>query len=270
VRIVSAGIRRVVAATRDVNPLVAGRGFDYLRNRGVEVVQPVGEDEARRLLAPFFTWVRTGRPFVLAKLALSADGFIGHRDRRVLLSGPAADRYLQRQRAEVDAIAVGADTVLTDDPLLTARGAYRFRPLIRVVFDWRGRVSPKSRLFGTLQSGPVIMVMTAEAAGTSPERVRELKAAGAQVELFAEKSIAAALDRLGQREIVLLLLEGGAGLVEASASFVDRVQLVQTPHRVGQGVRAPSFVTDKSLGNPARTVVLGDDVLQEFDVHRAD
>ena len=120
---------------------VAGRGFAYLRAHGIEVVEGVGVRGRRAPAAPFFTWVTERRPFVIAKVATSRDGFVGRADGRVRLTGPAADRYFHRQRAEIDAIAVGSGTVLADDPQLTARGAYRFRPLTRVIFDWRGRVA---------------------------------------------------------------------------------------------------------------------------------
>src|SRR5262245_31976712 len=133
-RIVAAGISRVVAAVGDPNPRVAGRGFGYLRARGVRVDLGVSEEAARRQNGPFFTWVARRRPFVIVKAALSRDGFVGRSDRRVKLTGAVADRWFQRQRAEVDAIGVGAGTVLVDDPLLTPREVYRARPLVRVLF----------------------------------------------------------------------------------------------------------------------------------------
>lgn len=167
-RIVAAGVRRVVVATRDPNPLVAGRGVAFLRDHGVDVTEEVGREEAERLHAPFLTWITKHRPLVIIKTAQSSDGFVGTPGGRLRITGPVADRFFHRQRAEVDAIGVGSETVLADDPLLTPRGAYRDRPLTRVIFDWRGRIPPTARVFSTLEAGPVIMFMKDEAAEAGP------------------------------------------------------------------------------------------------------
>jgi diaminohydroxyphosphoribosylaminopyrimidine deaminase/5-amino-6-(5-phosphoribosylamino)uracil reductase len=152
-RIAAAGIARVVAAVKDPNPRVAGRGFDYLRRHGIEVVEDFSHERARSQNAPFFTWIENGRPFVVLKAAVSRDGFVGVAGRRTQLTGPVADRYFHRQRAEIDAIAVGSGTILADDPSLTARGAFRPRPLTRVIFDWRVRIPATARVFST-STGP--------------------------------------------------------------------------------------------------------------------
>ena len=110
------------------------------------------------------------------------DGRLGARPGvRSLLTGPAANRRVQRQRAEVDAIGIGSGTLLTDDPLLTARGAYRARPLTRVVFDRRLRTPPSARLLSTLGAGPVIIVTTDRACALAPDRAEGLEAAGALI-----------------------------------------------------------------------------------------
>ena len=103
----AAGIARVVAAVEDPNPSCGGQGFAYLREHGIAVRVGPGARGATRQNAPFFTWIQRRRPFVMLKAAVSADGFVGRVDRRVRLTGPVADRWFQRQRAEVDAIAVG-------------------------------------------------------------------------------------------------------------------------------------------------------------------
>jgi diaminohydroxyphosphoribosylaminopyrimidine deaminase / 5-amino-6-(5-phosphoribosylamino)uracil reductase len=158
-RIVAAGITRVVAAVTDPNPLVAGKGFGYLRNRGIEVIEGVEQVAARALNAPFFTWIRHRRPFVIAKAGTSLDGRIAARPgERTPITGPQSWRLVHRLRAEVDAIGVGSGTLLCDDPLLTARDVYRARPLVRVVFDRSLRTRPAARLFTTLDDGPVIIL----------------------------------------------------------------------------------------------------------------
>ena len=135
-RIADAGIARVVAAVQDPNPLVSGRGFAFLESRGIKVDVGTGRAAAALLNQPFFTLMNEGRPFVTLKAAISADGCIAEAPgRRTALTSDAANRHAQRIRAEIDAIGVGVGTILVDDPLLTARGAYRELPLIRVIFD---------------------------------------------------------------------------------------------------------------------------------------
>jgi diaminohydroxyphosphoribosylaminopyrimidine deaminase/5-amino-6-(5-phosphoribosylamino)uracil reductase len=269
-RITAAGIARVVYATADPNPRVSGQGGDYLRAHGVAVTTDVGRAEALRQHAPFFTWVTARRPFVTLKMAMSSDGFAGRPDRRVTLTGPAADRWTHRQRAEVDAIAVGSETVRVDNPRLTARGAFRFRPLTRVIFDWRARVAPTAAVFSTLDAGPVIIVMAARAADERRADVLALERRGVIVETVEPHDLPAVLHRLAEREIVSLLLEGGPGLAAAfaDAGLVDRVEVIATSCVLGQGVRWDSAsVSDLLRRRRPRVTPLGQDNLLEFDVH---
>jgi diaminohydroxyphosphoribosylaminopyrimidine deaminase/5-amino-6-(5-phosphoribosylamino)uracil reductase len=270
-RIAQAGIRRVVVATRDPNPVVAGAGLAELQARGIDVVEGVGGAAARRVNAPFMTWITKHRPFVTIKAAVSIDGFVGHRDRRVKLTGAVADRCSHRERAEVDAIAVGSGTILVDDPLLTARGAYRFRPLLRVLFDWRLRIPTTARVFSTLDHGPVIMMVSAAAASADPRRVGVLERAGVLVERHETRRLAPVLGRLAGREVVSLLVEGGPTLQTAfcEEDLVDRVRWIVTPGGLGHGV--PVVSTDRlTRCGATRTKILGDDVMMEFDVHGTD
>lgn len=273
-RIVAAGVRHVVMAVTDPNPHVSGRGALFLRSRGVQVTSDVGMTEALEQHAPFFTWIRQGRPFVIAKAAISADGFVGGETHAPLrLTGPEADRYFHRQRAEVDAIAVGAGTVLADDPLLTARGAYRARPLLRVIFDWRGRVPVSARLFSTLSAGPVIMVVNDWTRERHAAHFAELERMGVVIETFGSRELAPVMTRLGSRQILSLLVEGGPALhtAFADAGLVDRVQYIATPHIIGAGVLvAPMFNAGLPGVAQARTTRLGLDRLIQFDVHRTD
>lgn len=270
-RLVDAGVARVVAAIQDPNPKVAGQGFAYLRQHGVTVETGVGADAARAQMAPYLTWMTLGRPFVIVKSAFSQDGYAGEPDRRVKLTGPIADRYFHRQRAEVDAIAVGSGTVLVDDPLLTARGAYRFRPLTRVIFDWRGRVPASARVFSTLSAGPVIMVMTTAAAAEQAAGVAALRDRGAEVATFETRDVRRVLRWLADRPILSLLVEGGPRLhaAFADAGLVDRAQWVMTPQRLGHGVRARPVPAGMPV-DATRRMALGDDLLMEFDVHGID
>jgi len=186
----------------------------------------------------------------------------------VKLTGPAIDRAMHRQRAAMDAIAVGSTTVIVDDPQLTSRLVYRQRPLIRVVFDRRGRVTPSARLFRTLDAGPVIMFVGAQA--EISRNADALRAAGATVVALPESdAIETALRALAEREVSSLLVEGGPTLHRAmwDTGVVDRVQVIATPVRVGQGVAA--FVPSRR-GEDATRRMHGADALVEWDVHRTD
>jgi len=270
-RIVAAGIARVVAALGDPNPLVNGAGFRFLRAHGIEVVEDVCARTAMAQNVAFVTWVTLHRPFVTLKIAVSADGFVGRHDAPIRISGPVADRWSQRQRASVDAIAVGSATVLVDDPQLTARGAFRHRPLTRVVFDWRGRVPIAARLFSTLDAGPVIMIGLASEWASRRDRL-EFDRMGIVVELFESRNLQSVVERLAKRDVQSLLVEGGPTLHDAfgQASLIDRVQRIVAPRALGSGI--PEAAATRYLESFPQVVRtrLGDDELWEADVYRTD
>jgi diaminohydroxyphosphoribosylaminopyrimidine deaminase/5-amino-6-(5-phosphoribosylamino)uracil reductase len=237
-----AGIARVVAAVTDPNPRVAGGGIRYLREHGVDVTVGVLGDRAARLNEVFFTNVTERRPFVTLKIAMSLDGRIAAAPgARTALTSAAANRHAQRLRAEVDAIAVGSETVLADDPVLTARDVYRWRPLARVIFDNRLRTPPAARIFSTLAEGPIIIVTSAHAVQARScgltSRLRALEDAGATiVTTDTARDLTSAMARLfADHGIGSLLLEGGAALHAAAwnAGLVDRVRIYITPHALG-------------------------------------
>jgi diaminohydroxyphosphoribosylaminopyrimidine deaminase/5-amino-6-(5-phosphoribosylamino)uracil reductase len=270
-RIAAEGISRVVAAVGDPDPRVSGAGFAFLRAQGIAVAQGVRADEAARLNQPYFTLKREGRPFVILKAAVSADWQVtARRGERTPLTSAAANRHAHQVRAEVDAIAVGSETVLVDDPLLTARGPFRARPLLRVILDRRLRTPLTARLLSTPEAGPVMIVTTDQSA--SGGRRRELEAAGAEVVALGEGTLSEALRLLGERGIASLLLEGGAGVQEAALEedLVDFVRIYQTPRVVGSGgvrfLNGRQFSADRLF--EARTEQLGPDLMIEGYVHR--
>ncbi len=265
-RIVAAGIVRVVAGTTDPNPRVSGAGFAYLRGHGIEVTEGIAGAAALRQIAPFATWITRRRPLVTLKAVQSREGFVGRQGSPLRLTGPDADRYFHRQRAEIDAIAVGSETVLADDPLLTARGAYRFRPLTRVVFDWRGRTPPERRLFSTLPAGPVIMIV----ANGRPDEARaaRLSDGGVSVVPFEAHDLASVLAWLAGRDVQSLLVEGGPVLHRAflAAGLADRAQIVVAATPLSAGVRTGLDAGDLEPAS-LRRQWLGPDELIEGDVH---
>ncbi len=271
-QIADAGIARVVAAVEDPDPRVQGRGFAFLRSRGITVDTGVGLDAAVSLNRPFFTLKREGRPFVMLKAAMSSEGCLAEAPgRRTPLTSAAANRHAHGVRAEIDAIAVGVGTVLVDDPLLTVRGVYRERPLSRVVFDRRLRTPPAARLLSTRDAGPVMIVTTATGAADASRR-KALEAAGAEI-FVTDGSVRAGLAALGAQGLSSVLLEGGAVLHAAAwdEGVVDGVRLYVTPHRLGPaGVR---FLDGRRFSivelNDSRVLPLGPDVMIEGYVHRS-
>jgi diaminohydroxyphosphoribosylaminopyrimidine deaminase/5-amino-6-(5-phosphoribosylamino)uracil reductase len=272
-RIITAGIRRVVAAMEDPFPQVSGRGFAALRAHGIQVDVGVCADEAARINQPFLTTVREGRPFVILKAATSLDGRIAARPgQRTAITSIPALRHAQYQRATVDAIGVGSDTVLVDDPLLTTREVYRERPLVRVVFDRRLRVPATARLMTTLGQGPVIILTSSSSMQQQPERVDALERAGATVIGTAPDSLTPGLAALAQRDVQSLLVEGGAALHGAfwDAGIVDYVQMYVSQAWIGDEglpmMGGREFTTATLVDRQIE--LLGPDVLIEGYVHR--
>lgn len=271
-RIIAAGVRRVVASVEDPDPRVRGRGFAELRDAGVIVDVGTCGEEAARLNGPFFTAIREGRPFVILKAATSLDARLGETGRRTWMTSPPSDRIAQFWRARVDAIAVGSETLLVDDPLLTAREVFRARPLARVVFDRRLRTPPTARMLSTLETGPVIIMTSLQAKGANPEAAAALARAGAIVVTEEAPGIAPLLRRLVSFDIHCLLLEGGAEVHRSAwnEGVVDYVQMFITPRVLGAGgVPIPDEVA-KAIPSlvDARVEACGPDVIIEGYVHR--
>jgi diaminohydroxyphosphoribosylaminopyrimidine deaminase / 5-amino-6-(5-phosphoribosylamino)uracil reductase len=273
-RIMAAGIRRVVAAMEDPFPLVSGRGFAILRAHGIDVAVGVEHEAAIRLNQPYLTTVRCRRPFVVVKAATSLDGCIAARPGvRTWLTSPVAWRHAQAVRAQVDAVAVGSETVLVDDPFLTAREVYRERPLTRVVFDRRLRTPPGARLFTTLGAGPVVVVTSDRSVDTHPERAARLAAAGARLLPLPDGStLADGMRALVPLHVQSLLLEGGSAIQTAAwdEGVVDYVQVYIAPAWLGPGAVAwlPGRPWLPASLVEARPAILGPDVLIEGYVHR--
>jgi diaminohydroxyphosphoribosylaminopyrimidine deaminase/5-amino-6-(5-phosphoribosylamino)uracil reductase len=236
--LVAAGVRRVVAAHEDPDPRVSGRGFAYLRNHGVVVRSGVLAAEAARLNAAYLHHARTGRPLVSLKLALSLDGRLAAPDGSARwITDRATRARVHGRRSEVDAVIVGAGTVLADDPRLTARhddGAAR-QPA-RVIVDTTGRIPPAARV---LAPGAEVIVATTSLA--SHEVQTAWKEAGAEVAVLPRGGggvdLGALLAFLGERPMVEVLCEGGARLATSllAERLVDRLELHYGPVLLGEG-----------------------------------
>jgi diaminohydroxyphosphoribosylaminopyrimidine deaminase/5-amino-6-(5-phosphoribosylamino)uracil reductase len=186
------------------------------------------------------------------------------------LTSQRATIHAHYVRAHADAIAVGSETILVDDPQLTAREIYRERPLVRVVFDRRLRTPVGARLLSTLAAGPVIILTAADSART--ERAAALVAAGARVIPVPRPGMAGALSVLPNFDVQSLVLEGGAGVQRAAwdDGVVDYVQLYIAPMWLGDG--GVPFLGDCAFSSTSlierKVEQLGPDVLIEGYVHR--
>src|SRR5213594_630964 len=270
--VIAAGVQRVVAAMDDPNPANSGRGFERLRAAGIDVFTGVCEEEARRLNEPFACWIRTKKPFVTLKSALTLDGQLavpqsakkaGKLDNWITSEESRAE--VHRMRHASDALLTGIGTILTDDPLLTDRsGLPRRKRLLRVVLDSKLRLSPKSRIVKT--SDDDLLVFTA--AKLNSQRARKLLDAGVELmpvgTMGKHINLKSVLVELGRREITGVLLEAGPTLNGAAlaASIVHKLFLFYAPKIAGDN-RVP-FAIAPNLKMPAlqnvRTHQFGPDI----------
>jgi diaminohydroxyphosphoribosylaminopyrimidine deaminase/5-amino-6-(5-phosphoribosylamino)uracil reductase len=228
--IIGAGVARVVIATRDPNPL-AGGGLEKLRGAGIDVTEGVEEDAARELNAAFFNSFASDRPWVILKLAASADGGIADpTGQRRWITGESSRREVHRMRANVDAVAVGIATVLADDPDLTVRdAAMPRRQPTRLVFDSNMRLPATARVTRTARDTPTIVIARVD----TLDRRNALEALGVRVIFAAD--LVQALHRIGERGIRSILLEGGPTLAGSflTAGLVDRLAVFSSPILLG-------------------------------------
>jgi len=269
-RILASRITRVVVATLDPFPLVAGQGVRELRDAGVAVEVGVDEGLARRLNAGYLRVHEHGLPLIILKAAVSRDGMIAARPgERTLISSPQALRRTQRLRAATDAIAVGIGTVLADDPILTVRDTVRARPYVRVVFDRQLRTPPMAALFTTLDAGPVLIVTAPGAPAQHAVRAAALRARGA--DLIEARTLADACGALATRDVHTVLVEGGGSVHRAflEARLADRVYLCVASRALGPA-GVPLFGGHEVPWAHLRVVraePCGPDVWMEADVH---
>jgi len=235
--IIAAGVKRVVVAARDPNPKHNGRGLRILRHAGIRVEAGLLAEEATRLNEVFNKWITTGLPLVIAKAAMSLDGKIATRtgDSKWITS-ETARREAHKLRASADAIMVGANTVIRDDPQLTLRHGVRGKQPWRVVVDARGRAPIKTKLFTDVHRKHTIILTTNL---SSPRWRRRLVLLGIDVVIVKQSGgcmdLRAALRELGKRNVTSVLTEGGGELLGSlfDARLVDKVALFYAPIVVG-------------------------------------
>ncbi|MEA2708991.1 MAG: diaminohydroxyphosphoribosylaminopyrimidine deaminase [Phycisphaerales bacterium] len=259
-RLIEAKIARVVVGSVDPNPEVNGQGLDQLRAAGIEVTHGVLEESAKQLLAPFIGRTVYDRPYVTLKWAETADGKVaGPRGERLQISNERSTRAVHELRARSDAILVGINTVINDDPLLTARGVENPRRLIRTVLDARLRIPMSSKLVRTARQERVFVHYDRYLMDAEREKVRMLREAG--VEPFISGSTHAGLrldevlNNLSGFGATHVLVEPGPTLARSfldQATLTDRVWLIISPKRSSE------VASIAGVGIPASYVKTGE------------
>jgi diaminohydroxyphosphoribosylaminopyrimidine deaminase / 5-amino-6-(5-phosphoribosylamino)uracil reductase len=237
--VIASGIARVVSAMEDPNPEVGGRGHARLRSAGIAVDIGAEAASARRDHAGHIRRMRDGRPHVLLKLAISADGKVaGPERRRVAITGNAVRDRVHLMRARSDAIMIGIGTALADDPVLTCRlpGMNKMSP-VRVLLDSGLRLPLQARLAATARETP-LWIIAGKDTPIAPETA--LRQTGAEVMRVAEKNgqldLHEALRLLATRGVTRLMVEGGPAVASAliEADLVDEAVFFHSPLVIGE------------------------------------
>ncbi len=248
--LIAAGVRRVVAAMQDPFSEVAGRGLDELKAAGIEIEIGLLEEAARNLNAPYLKLVKTARPWIIAKWAMSLDGKIATRaGESRWITSEAARQIGHQLRGRVDGILIGRGTVEADDPLLTARPPGP-RLATRIVIDTHAAISSNRQLVRTAREVPVLIAVGEESNSADRQRLSD---AGCEVFVCQGATPAdrldSLLDELGRRRMTNILVEGGSKLLGSlwDADAIDEVHAFIAPKLIG-GQQAPSPLGGEGLG----------------------
>ena len=244
--IIEAGIKRVFVGMKDPNKQVSGKGLRSLKKHGIVIVPDVLKEECVKLNKPFIKMMETGIPFVTLKTAMSLDGKIATRsgDSR-WITGKLARNHVHKIRNQVDAILVGTETVLKDDPRLTCRlNTGDVKHPVRIILDRRNRIPLTAKVFKNSRSQKVVYVTGPD---ISSRRLKTLVSNKVVVLngkiLKSEFDIKYLLKELGSMDMNSILIEGGAVLNSSvfKAGVVDRVVAFISPILIG-GAQSPGFI----------------------------
>ena len=236
--ILSSGIKKLVVGTKDPNPKVTGGGCEILTEKGVKVRTGILEAECRRLNEAFFKFAATGRPFVVAKSALTMDGWsataTGHSR---WVTNEKSRQFVHRLRDRLDGVLIGVGTVLADDPMLTARlkrGAGK--DPVRIIVDTKLRIPENARVLNSQSSAPTLVAVGPD---VTPQRLRRTERNGV-INLVCPTQeggidLAALMDILGGMDITSLLVEGGSAIMGSMIRqrLVDKFYIFKAPKILG-------------------------------------
>ncbi|MDH5541590.1 MAG: bifunctional diaminohydroxyphosphoribosylaminopyrimidine deaminase/5-amino-6-(5-phosphoribosylamino)uracil reductase RibD [Nitrospinota bacterium] len=275
--IIEAGIKKVVLSMRDPNPLVSGKGIAALKKAGITVLEGLLQKEAKLLNAPFEKFISQKLPYVIMKAACSLDGRIASSSgESKWISNEQSREYVHLLREQSDAIMVGLNTIIRDDPQLNVRPRKKNgKQPIRIVVDTNLKTPVDARIFHSL-GGKIIVATSSDA----PEsRAKQLEGSGADILRLPQKenrvSLKSLMKELAKREIVTILLEGGSELYTDALTqeLVDRVAIFYAPIILGgsdkytllQSKRKSDMTGALKILNVKKTD-FGDNLLIEGDV----
>jgi len=267
--IIRAGITRVVAAMEDPNPLVSGRGFARLAEADIKIKEGILEQKARQLNEVFIKYINTGLPFVSVKVAMSLDGKIGTTSGEShWITGEKARQFVHRLRDHSDVIMVGIETVLKDNPQLTARveGGGGKDP-VRVVVDSSARLPLDARVIESTSPARTILAVTDQA---SPEKRRALQSKGVEVMVLPSKEgrvdLTVLMKKLAERELTAVLVEGGGTLNYSllEQSLIDKLFIFVAPLIIG-GKESPTAFAGSGILSLKKAWSVEEVELKQFD-----
>jgi diaminohydroxyphosphoribosylaminopyrimidine deaminase/5-amino-6-(5-phosphoribosylamino)uracil reductase len=266
--LIESGVARVVIACTDPDPRVQGKGIAALLKAGLIVETGVLQKEALALNAGFFLRVTKNRPLVTLKVAMSADEKIAGGEKR-WITGEQSRGHTHIERSQHDAIMVGINTVLADDPLLTTRLDGVDHRSVRIVLDSTLKLPGTAKLIQSVNQAPLWIIHDEKPDGMQLIRLRQL---GANLILVPGMQITDILATLAGQGLTRLLVEGGAQVHRSfiDADLCDRLLVYQAPHTIGAdgvsafgGLNLADIVTEKALKRQ-ETLVLGEDLLEIY------
>ncbi|GLU54092.1 bifunctional diaminohydroxyphosphoribosylaminopyrimidine deaminase/5-amino-6-(5-phosphoribosylamino)uracil reductase RibD [Dyadobacter frigoris] len=239
--LVSRNVKKVVICNGDPNPLVSGRGISLLRSAGIEVVCDVLADEGLKLNKRFFTSFIKKRPYIILKWAETADGFLAGKDGEpIQISGEFSGMQVHKWRAEEDAILIGYNTAVNDDPKLNVR-QWEGRNPVRIVLDRNLQLPDSLNLFDNVQPTIVVNYNKETEPVTIPERYSENFNISFLKITQGENEIEEILHKLHKRGIQSVLVEGGAKVLSSflESGLWDEIRRCQSLKTIGSGIKAP-------------------------------
>lgn len=246
-KVIASGVKKVVAAMTDPNPKVAGVGFEKLRTAGIEVVEPVLEDEARWINRAFIKVITTGMPWVILKLASTLDGKIADRTgTSKWITGPEARKFVHELRNRTDCVLIGAATARLDNPELNVRDIYRSRNPKRAVIDPNLTIDPASRLCDASTGGDTIIYCSEQAQQIHyPDSVQIVRVPKSADKLDLEYI----LKDLKKQQVSSVLCEGGGKLAGSliDQNLVDELIYIIAPAILGDENATPSITTGRKI-----------------------
>ncbi|MFC1532074.1 bifunctional diaminohydroxyphosphoribosylaminopyrimidine deaminase/5-amino-6-(5-phosphoribosylamino)uracil reductase RibD [Thermodesulfobacteriota bacterium] len=271
--VLNSGIKNVVIGMLDPNPNVSGGGSEFLKEKGVQVKTGVLESECRRLNEAYLKLVTTGRPFIIAKSALTMDGWMatstGHSK---WITNKGSRQFVHRLRDKVDGILVGVGTIISDDPLLTTRiKNRRGRDPLRIVVDTCLRIPHNAKV---LNHGSDSMTLIAVGDNVTPGVLEEIDKEGISIVNCPMKNnwidLAALMDILGRSSVTSIMVEGGSAIMGSMIreELIDKFYIFKAPRILGgndgipmAGGPGPKRMDESLLIRDIRVRRFGDDIL---------